>query len=124
MAKILRDLECDKTELSILFTDDTNITDLNRRYLGKNKATNVLAFPMEISGQSDIESCMLGDIVISVDTAKREAKEIPCSLDRRIMELLIHGVLHLLDFDHERSAEDERIMSDEEKRLLSLILEE
>lgn len=124
MEKVLRDLECDKKELSILFTNDTDITNLNNRYRGKKKSTNVLAFPMEVSEKSDIESGMLGDIVISVDTAKREAQEVTCSFERRIMELLIHGVLHLLDYDHERSKEDERIMLKEEKRLLSLILED
>ncbi len=117
-------MECDDRELSILFTNDAFIADLNREYRGKDSPTNVLAFPMDMSGQTGLESGMMGDIVISVDTAKREAKEMPCPLDRRIMELLVHGVLHLLGYDHERSKKDETIMRREEKRLLSMIMED
>jgi probable rRNA maturation factor len=117
-------LGCDENELSILFTGDDHIAELNRNHLGRKGPTNVLAFPMSDGSKVDIESVMLGDVVISVDTARRESEATGESLDRTVFRLLIHGVLHLLDYDHERSSEDEIIMQTEEKRLLDLIMEE
>ena len=116
-------MACDDKELSILFTDDAHIADLNSRYLGREGPTNVLAFPMSRGSTRDVESGMLGDVVISVDTAVRESEEYKEPLDETIHRLLIHGILHLLDYDHERSSEDQRIMKEEEHRLLSLIRE-
>jgi len=122
MEKALEDLGCDRSELSILITGDVQIHQLNRQYLNRDKPTNVLAFPM--TGDTDgIETGMLGDIVISVDTAKREASEMGITFHERIYELLVHGLLHLMGYDHETSGKDERIMRKEEKRLLSLLME-
>jgi len=116
-------LACDKKEVSILFTDDRRIAELNRDYRGKDKPTNVLSFPMA-EGPSDVESGMLGDVVISVDTALREAGEMDETVVETINRLLVHGMLHLMGYDHERSPKDEKIMTKEEKRLLKLITEE
>ena len=117
-------MACNERELSILFTDDEHITDLNKQYLGRDGPTNVLAFPMSGETQSGVEPGMLGDVVISVDTAIHESEEIGEPLDETICRLLIHGILHLLKFDHKRSSEEERIMRKEEERLLALIREE
>ncbi|MFC1868073.1 rRNA maturation RNase YbeY [Thermodesulfobacteriota bacterium] len=117
-------MDCDKTELSILFTDDRHIKDLNRRYLGRKGPTNVLAFPMSPELPSDVESGMLGDVVISVDTAIRESEENGEPINETIYRLLIHGFLHLLNYDHEKSSEDKRAMMEEENRLFTLITEE
>ena len=117
-------MACDEKELSILFTDDEHIADLNNRYLGRDGPTNVLAFPMSDEPSSDFGTRMLGDVVISVDTATRESEESGEVLEETIGRLLIHGILHLLNYDHERSYEDEIAMEKEEKRLLSLIREE
>jgi probable rRNA maturation factor len=123
LKKVLKDLACDKRELSILFTDDVHIQDLNRKYRARDKPTNVLAFPM--AGDSkDVESGMLGDVVISVDTAARESSGTGETMDETICRLLVHGLLHLLGYDHERSKKDEKIMSMEETRLGMLIKEE
>lgn len=116
-------MACDKDELSVLFTDDTHISDLNRRYLCREGPTNVLAFPMSGDSESGIESGMLGDVVISVDTALRESEESGEPLEETICRLLIHGILHLMNYDHEASPKDELIMMKEEERLLSLIRE-
>ena len=124
LVKVLKDLGCDGKELSILFTSDDQIAELNRGYLGRKGPTNVLAFPIAGDPQTDIESVMLGDVVISVETAKRESQAVGESVERTIFRLLIHGILHLLDYDHERSSEDEMLMQNEEKRLLDLIMEE
>ena len=124
MKTVLKDLACEKKELSILFTDDAYIAELNDRYLGRHGPTNVLAFPMSGDTVGDVESRMLGDVVVSVDTAIRESGENEEPLERTICRLLIHGILHLLDYNHERSPEDELLMEDVENRLLSLIGEE
>lgn len=124
MRKVLKDLACDEKELSILFTNDASVRDLNRHYRGKDKPTNVLSFPQNGDEEDNIETSMLGDIVISVDTAEREALEMGITPERRIMELLIHGFLHLMGYDHERSEKDENLMFEEEIRLLSIIMEE
>jgi len=123
MKKVLEDLACDKRELSILFTDDDHIAGLNKKYRGKDKPTNVLAFPMS-GDPADVESGMLGDVVISVDTAMRESVETGETVDETIYRLLVHGLLHLLGYDHERSLKDEKIMTREETRLGMLIKEE
>ena len=123
MEKVLKDLGCDQGELSILVTGDEQIHELNRQYLNRNKPTNVLAFPMTGDPQG-IQTGMLGDIVISVDTARREAAEMGIAFHERIYELLIHGLLHLMGYDHEISEKDEKIMQKEEKRLLGLLMED
>lgn len=116
-------MACKESELSILFTDDAHIADLNKKYLGRDGPTNVLAFSMAADFPSDVESGMLGDIVISLDTAIRESKDLGEPLNETIYRLLIHGVLHLLNYDHERSSRDAQIMRKEEERLLTLIRE-
>jgi probable rRNA maturation factor len=123
MKKVLKDLACDAKELSILFTDDERIAELNKKYRGKDKSTNVLAFPMA-GGDADIESAMLGDVVISVDTAEREAAGTGETMYQAVFRLLIHGLLHLIGYDHERSKRDQRIMSEEEARVGMLIKED
>lgn len=111
-------------ELSVLFTDDNHISKLNRHYLKKEGPTNVLAFPMEEKSSPGIDSPMLGDVVISVDSAQREAEEFGEELESTIDRLLIHGVLHLMGYDHEKTLEGARRMEKEEKRLISLIKED
>ena len=111
-------------ELSIVFTDDRRIAQLNNRYLGRKGPTNVLAFPMEDGPTSEVESTMLGDVVISVSTALRESKEHGEALEHTIDRLLIHGLLHLLGYDHEKSNAEARRMEKEEKRLIILMRED
>ena len=101
LERVLKDLVCPEKELSILFTDDKRIADLNNRYLGRKGPTNVLAFPMQEVPTSEYESPMLGDVVISVCAALRESEEFGENLEYTIDRLLIHGLLHLLGFDHE-----------------------
>ena len=122
--KALSGLACSERELSILFTDDRHISELNRDFRGKDGPTDVLAFPMSGDIVPDMESGMLGDIVISVDTAIQESEGYGEPLEETIYRLLIHGLLHLVGYDHERSEEDEKLMKDEEERLLALIRED
>lgn len=114
-------MACPEKELSILFTDDKRIAELNKRYLGREGPTNVLAFPMKEVPTSEFESPMLGDVVISVGAALRESEEFEEDLEHTIDRLLIHGLLHLLGYDHEKSDSETERMENEEKRLISVI---
>jgi probable rRNA maturation factor len=121
MVKILRDLGYPEAELSLLFTDDEGIRKLNLSYLKRDKPTNVLAFPMIDAEEPEAHTSMLGDIVISLDTALRDAEACGESLEKTVDRLLVHGLLHLLGYDHEGSQKEARRMEDEEKRLLAVI---
>jgi probable rRNA maturation factor len=116
-------LGCREGELSVLLTDDEHIADLNHRYLGREGPTNVLAFPMAGGPPPHVESSMMGDVVISLDTALRESEALGESLEETLDRLLIHGILHLLNYDHERSPGEAEQMRKEEERLLELIKE-
>jgi len=113
-------LECHNAELSILITDDKHMAELNSRFLKRNGPTNVLAFPVKDDDPDEPETSMLGDIVISLDAAMRDAIKAGESLTKMIDRLLIHGLLHLLGYNHERSEEAWK-MEEETERLLTLI---
>jgi len=121
VSKVLEDLACHDKELSVVFTGDEKIAQLNERYLGRKGPTNVLAFPMRNGAAGGFESRMLGDVVISVDAARREAAELGETVQNRVDRLIVHGILHLLGYDHERSSAEARRMEKEEKRLLEVI---
>ncbi len=123
LTKVLSGLDCHDKELSILLIDDNGIAKLNQQYLGKTGPTNVLAFPMAETPDSD-DSIMLGDVVISIDTAMRESEKLDEPFTQTIFRLLIHGILHLLGYDHTLSPDEETRMQREEERLLKLILED
>jgi probable rRNA maturation factor len=118
---ILNALDCHNVQLSILITDDREIAELNRQYLGRRGPTNVIAFPMREGEFSDIAPEILGDVVISIETAEREAREGEMELETRFSELLIHGILHLLGFDHESNEQQAHEMEEKSRELLVLI---
>ncbi len=108
--------------VSILLVDDKKICQLNNRYRQKNQPTNVLSFPFAEGADHSLLSIPvreLGDIVISVDAAFRESIEYGQNFHDRIAWLLIHGLLHLLGYDHEKSTEQAQKMSDKENELLN-----
>jgi probable rRNA maturation factor len=99
-----------EAELSLLVVDDDGIAPLNQAYRGRTGPTNVLAFPMQEGAFSDLNPHLLGDVVISVETCQHEADAAGTTFEKRFNELLIHGILHLLGYDHEKSfAEAERM---------------
>lgn len=104
------DYNC-KVEVSLLLTSDEIIKELNNQYRNKDKPTDVLSFPME-------DKLMLGDIAISIDTAKKQAEEREIALEREVAFLFIHGLLHLLGYDHETSIEDEKEMFELQENIL------
>ncbi len=105
-------------ELSILVVDDKKIMELNSEYRGKKKTTNVLSFPMR-DGKPPYISPLLGDVVISADTTKKEADEAGITFEERFSQLLVHGILHLTGYDHEISEQDALMM---EEKSLELVL--
>ena len=117
---ILNALECCDGELSVLIVDDLEIARLNKTYLGRSCPTNVIAFPMQEGPFGQINPNILGDVVISIDTAAREAQEGGISVESRFDQLLIHGILHLFGFDHEKTSEQAKAMRIKEEQLLNL----
>jgi rRNA maturation RNase YbeY len=116
--RLLRRLDLGETELSILLVNDREMRALNRRYRGIDRPTDVLAFAQG-EGAGGTPDGLLGDVVISVDAAKRQAREAGESLGWEADRLLIHGLLHLLGYDHERSAAEARRMQRRERMLAS-----
>lgn len=107
-----------RDELSIVLVTDATIAYYNETYRGKTGPTNVLSFPMGEELVPGKAGKMLGDVIISVDTASREAREFQISVQERVIFLLIHGLLHLLGYDHERSATKAAAMEEKEQELL------
>lgn len=119
--KLLKLLKKDRAELSIGLIGNGEMRRLNARYRKKDYPTDVLSFPVAM--EFPRRAPLLGDVIISVDKAKQQAKERGRSLDQEMTTLLIHGVLHLLGYDHERSAKDARIMGRLEKKLFLMLCE-
>jgi len=114
--RLLRGLRMPDAELSVLLVSDRVMQDLNRRHRGRDRTTDVLSFA-QLEGAAPPPAGLLGDVVISVDTARRQAAERGESLGREAERLLVHGLLHLLGYDHERSPAEERRMRRRERVL-------
>jgi len=108
-------------EVCVSLVSDAEIQALNRQYRHKDRPTDVLAFPVREGERIQGDEQHLGDVVISVDTARRQAKERGRSLDEELATLLIHGLLHLLGYDHERSPAEARKMRRLERRLAAAV---
>ncbi len=119
--QILNALDYNFTEISVVITDNNQIQQLNKTYRNVDKTTNVLAFPMQEGQFGDITPGLLGDIVISCETAQKEADNADITLMERMSQLLIHGILHLIGFDHETSEMDARKMEEKSLELLRQI---
>ena len=104
-------------EICVLLADDATVQRLNRQFRGQDKPTNVLSFPVSLSSK---ETAMLGDIVLAYETVAREAEEQDKPLVHHAQHLTVHGVLHLLGFDHETEA-DAKIMEALETKLLAAL---
>jgi probable rRNA maturation factor len=118
MRKLLASVDQRDAAISVTLVDDAAIRTLNREHRGKDKATDVLSFPLEPEAFS--HERLLGDIVISIDTARRQAADYDAPLQRELERLMIHGLLHVLGHDHMEP--DERAhMEAEERRLAAAI---
>lgn len=117
----------EEAEVSLMLVDDQRIHALNLEYRGVDRPTDVLSFALqeETDEEPDVvfEDDMLGDIVISVERAREQAIEYGHSFEREIVYLAVHGILHLLGYDHEDTQEKETMRAKEEEVMASLGLE-
>ena len=114
LTSVRRELKLSRRELTVCFVGDREIARLNRQFRGKPKSTDVLSFPANGTGASDFQSAegdkVLGDIAISPQAARRNARLFGRTFDEEIRILILHGVLHLAGYDHEvDNGEMERI---------------
>ncbi len=146
--RLLDTLNLQSAELSLVLVSDEVMHDLNHRWRGKNRPTDVLAFPQQDEAEGAASAAgaprraiigertrrppgarraartvseperLLGDVVISIDTARKQAAERGHSVGAETERLLVHGVLHLIGYDHERSAAEARRMQRKERALL------
>ena len=113
------------SELGVVVTDDATVRELNRRYLGVDEPTDVLSFGLGETDDTPFalppdEAPSLGEVIIAYPTAVRQAEEEGHSVEAEVAHLLVHGVLHLLGYDHSE-AEDERIMRRREDEILEAL---
>ena len=118
---LLNALDCKEAELSILLVDNTAIASLNAQWRRVEDSTDVLAFPMDEDRADIPHPPLLGDVVISVERAAAQAEEAGHSLENEMDALLIHGLLHLIGYEHEDSAEQAAAMTLKEAELLGLL---
>lgn len=123
--RILSVLACPEAMLSVVLVDDAEIRELNRRYLNRDRTTNVISFPMQEGEASGVNPLLLGDVVISVDTACRDAAEAGATAESELYFLLLHGILHLTGYNHEHVGEEEaRRMEARESEIFAMIEKE
>lgn len=118
--QVLRALHRGNSELSIKLVDDWEIAELNATWRGRPGATDVLSFSLVEGEHAHYRGELLGDVVIALETAARQARERRRSLEEVVTRLLIHGVLHLLGYDHAREDEARRMRA-EERRLWRVV---
>ena len=120
--KIMDHLDCRNQEVSILLTGDKYIRRLNQEFRSIDQPTDVLSFPQNADEDPYIpEEVILGDIAVSLDIAKAQAKEHGLDFKEEVILLLIHGILHLLGYDHEISEQEEKQMRNKTRELFKLI---
>ncbi len=120
---ILAALEQKGAELTVALVGDEEMHALNRQYRDKDRPTDVLAFAMREGVRVAGDERILGDVVISLDTAERQARRRRRTLAEEVRTLLIHGVLHLLGYDHERSTGEARRMKAKERAVAGALAE-
>ena len=122
MKRLLKKLDIENHKVSVLIVDDKKIREINRDYLHRDRPTNVISFAMTEGFSGDIHPEILGDIVISAETAARDALTGGLLLMDEMEFLLIHGLLHLLGFNHENTGEEEATrMKEKEQKLFFLL---
>ena len=113
--RVLRALDRSSSELSIAIVDDAEMAALNSEHRGKQSPTDVLSFSLLDGEHSDRRGPLLGDVVIGIETASRQARAGRRGLDEEVARLLIHGILHLLGWDHEDPQEAGRMRAEEQR---------
>jgi probable rRNA maturation factor len=118
-------LQLEKAELSLLLCGDEQIRELNKIYRGKDRPTDVLAFPMREGDfgrfHAALPSGLLGDVIVSVPTAQRQAKASKRELLGELTMLVAHGLLHLLGWDHETASKDRKMRAETERLIAAAV---
>ncbi len=117
----LKEFSLAGSDLDITFVGDKAMQRLNSKFRGKNKTTDVLSFPLHEARVARKQKVFLGDLVISLPTCAKQAKEHKKSFEKELLFLIIHGFLHLLGYDHEKSVKEEKLMQKWERRLENLL---
>lgn len=110
-----------EAELSILFVNDREIREMNRKYLGRDRPTNVLSFSMREGVDSSLHPNLLGDLVISIESAIKQSRSWGLNPMEMITLLIIHGVLHLIGYEHEGSRKEAKKMAAKQKELFYVV---
>lgn len=118
--QVLKAFGLDEAELSVVLCDDAFIHPLNRDWRGKDRPTDVLSFAQREGEEADEDDPVLGDVVISLETAARQAAERGHSTAHELRVLLVHGICHLLGYDHEEDDEAEEMEALERDLLAEL----
>ncbi len=122
IGEIMGHLDCPNQEVSILLTGDMDIRRLNQEFRNIDQPTDVLSFPQNSEEDPAIPGeTILGDIAVSLDTAKKQAQEHGLDFNEEIVLLLIHGILHLLGYDHEISEKEDKKMRSKTRELFNLV---
>jgi probable rRNA maturation factor len=122
--RVVDALSSEEREVSIVFCGDDFIRSLNRDYRGKDEPTDVLSFPQSDGGASEVRvdgQASAGDVVISVESAAKNASAFGVALDEELKRLIIHGIMHLLGWDHEDNSPDQEMLKLQEKILIDLM---
>jgi len=119
--RVLNALGYPDAQLSVLIVSDDQIAELNETYLNHNGPTNVISFPMQEGPFAEITPQLLGDVVVSADTAHREAFDADMPVMERFNQLLIHGILHLVGYDHVNSKKEAAVMEQKSNELMKII---
>ncbi len=107
--------------MSVVVVDDAAIAAINRQYLDRSGPTNVISFSMREGAFGELHPELLGDVVISAETARREAGAAAMPVGRRLDQLLVHGILHLFGYDHETPEADAAAMEAKSRELMNCI---
>jgi probable rRNA maturation factor len=119
---ILNYLGISSHELSILFLDNRGIAEINKKYLKRNRPTNVISFALNEGECRNINPQVLGDVVISIEKAQEQVGTNGTTLEEEISFLLIHGILHLLGYDHVRGKGERERMREKEKEVYKVMM--
>ena len=120
-AAILNALDCPEGELSIVLVNDDEIAALNQEFLQRSGPTNVIAFPIQEGDYSEVTPDLIGDVVISLTTCRRESDAADMPFEERLDQLLVHGILHLFGYDHVTNEADAERMAAKSGELMNLL---
>jgi probable rRNA maturation factor len=118
---VLESLGFEEAELSVLLVSDRRMQQLNRQYLSRDRPTDVLAFPQWEGGGKQLHPACMGDVVISAETAAGQAEHAAVHLNQELDLLLVHGILHLIGYEHTGLPEEAIAMRRKQRQLVRRI---